>query len=115
MDVNIKYKKIDKLPLIEKAIKQGVIDCTPWGTPEDIYRRQSELIEAVYEQDHKQIERVEIGNCKNAVAGMDIEVFKDMARIGIRVGFKTQFMETKKTGLDEIIKVLTDISNQLEG
>jgi hypothetical protein len=107
MDINIKYKEIDKVAAVHKLLMGNSV------LPSKLMLAKA--IDAIYKEDSKQIERVEIGNCKNAVAGMDIEVFKDMARIGIRVGFKTQFMETNKTGLDEIIKVLTDISNQLEG
>lgn len=110
MEVKIKYKEIDKKAEVEKGIREYMNRTYPISIQKIVG-----IVDAIYKEDSKQIESVEIPSVFNECphifrADIKQDKHKDSVYMSMPVVWKVD-----KGTLSEFIDILTTIKNQIEG
>lgn len=103
MEVNIKYKEIDRKTIVAEAMLRVLNECSPWADKKTLFKMQAEAIDKIYKEDSKQIESVEFDK---PCSGFGIDVF---ARHINMCG-----MPLDKENVGQVIDILTTIKDQME-
>jgi hypothetical protein len=118
MDINIKYKEIDKKERVKQALQQAVEECTPWAESLNLQERQVELIDAIYKEDSKQIKSAEIRK-ETEYSKYILEAYINTDNgVTLRVGSQgkaTDGIDFNKSELSQYINLLQQIEKQMEG
>ena len=115
MNVDIRYKVIDKKVEVNKIITEAINNYKGYAPHCEIrHDAYANRVEAIYKEDSKQIESVEIKrkDIKIIVCGQLISMTHTS-----KVGYQTYAISKpfNKSELSQYIDILTTIKNQMEG
>jgi hypothetical protein len=111
MDIKIKYKEVDKKAEGSFILGNMIDDFKRYGSVRFMY--YMDKIDSLYKEDSKQIESVEISDrYRKLYCNLDIK--SKMALIGVSNPDESANIALKKAELEQYIKTLWLIHNQLE-